>query len=502
MLDSLSFNQFETIAKKHRNIAVYQEMPADCVTPMTALLTLRDEYPGITLLESKGEVEQGIRYSMIGLNPIAEFSAKKNKITIRNKVDDKVLQGDPLDYLRTLIRDYQCAVTHPSLGFTGGCVGFMTYDAVRLFEAIPDRHPDTTDLPDLFFRFYESSICFDHRANKIILSTLVETSDDLKKLYHESMNRLAFLQEKISRPHKIDTMTMTSSIDDQVSDEKSETVVDIEDIDFEQLVLKAKSYLANGDVFQVGLSRRFTQPFKGDPLHVYRALRFINPAPYMFYIDKGDTIFMGCSPEKLLSIQDGLIETVPIAGTKPRLNENDETDAINALMDSEKEEAEHMMLVDLARNDVGNVSEPGSVTVKGLKTVLKLKYVVHLISIVQGRLKKGLDAFDALRAVFPAGTLSGAPKIRAMEIIDELETSKRGIYGGAICYLDAKGNFDSCIAIRTAMLKDCYITVRAGGGIVADSDPTEEAMENRHKARALLKAIQVVKDQSQRGELQ
>ncbi|OAI48253.1 hypothetical protein AYO45_05250 [Gammaproteobacteria bacterium SCGC AG-212-F23] len=359
----------------------------------------------------------------------------------------------------------------------------MTYDAIRLFENIPDQHTADNPLPDMFFNFYQTTLMFDHLQQKLLISIITEVGKNPTQTYQQTQEKINQLINKIITHTHQDILTPSKQTPD------SEINVDINDEKFITLVNRAKQYIVAGDAFQIVLSRRFTLKHTVDPFDIYRALRKVSPSPYMFYLPIDNGAIIGASPEKLVSVRNQYIEVNPIAGTKQRTKNSNNESITNELLNNKKELAEHMMLVDLARNDLGMVCEPGSVKVKELSQVKHFSHVSHITSTVTGKLRDNKDALDALAAVFPAGTLSGAPKIRAMQIIDDLETSKRGIYGGAICRLDYQGNLDSCIAIRMATLHQGIATVRTGAGIVFDSDPTAEADETRHKAKSVLDAV-------------
>jgi anthranilate synthase component 1 len=361
----------------------------------------------------------------------------------------------------------------------GGAIGFVTYDAVRLFEQLPDRHPDPHSLPDLFFLFHTVHIAFDHLKGSMFVSINKELSDDLEKDYAEALKKIEVIRVLL----KSQLLLQESSCHPPADFSE-----DLGDEEYCEKIRKAQEYIRQGDAFQIVLSRTFSSAYPGRPFEIYRALRMTNPSPFMFYLEMGDFAIAGASPERLVKVEKGKIQTMPIAGTCPR-NEGDEEKIIEELLLNSKEEAEHMMLVDLGRNDLGRVAELGTVQVKELKKAQVFPHVIHLVSQIEALLAKKFDELDALKSVFPAGTLSGAPKIRAMEIIDELEVSRRGIYGGAICTIDNNGTLDSCIAIRTAFIKDGIISVRAGAGIVFDSDPQKEAEETQVKAKGVIKAV-------------
>ncbi len=361
----------------------------------------------------------------------------------------------------------------------GGGVGFVSYDAVCLFEKIPNRHIDKDNLPDLLFLFHAVHIAFDHCRGSVCISVNVERTLDPEADYALALQKIEETLQKIkSAPVKVEKKAM---LEGQVKE-------DMDDEAFCQMVERAKEHILKGDVFQVVLSRSFECPYEGNPFDVYRALRMTNPSPFMFYLQMEDFAIAGASPERLVKLENRVLQTMPIAGTRPRVL-NEEERVILELMQDPKEDAEHMMLVDLGRNDLGAVAKVGTVEVTQLKVPRIFAHVIHLVSHVEAQIADSLDALDALKAVFPAGTLTGAPKIRAMEIIDALETSARGIYGGCVCSIDNQGNFDSCIAIRTALIKNKVASVRAGAGIVFDSDPQTEADETRSKAKGVIQAI-------------
>lgn len=322
----------------------------------------------------------------------------------------------------------------------------------------------------------------------MLISKLVEPSSDLKNDFDAAVTEInALIQEMISAQSKV-------SILEQKDPEPVDVETDIDDAGFCKMVEKAKEYIAKGDAFQIVPSRRFRVKYDGDDFNIYRALRVLNPSPYQFYIRNPEFTIVGASPERLVSLQSGVIETMPIAGTRPRGSDFETDQKLEQdLISDEKEIAEHMMLVDLGRNDVGAISEPGSVEVVERAQIHRYSRVMHIVSRVQGKIRKGFDAFDVLRSCFPAGTLSGAPKIRAMEIIDEIETSRRGVYGGTVMAFDNQGQMDGCITIRTALVKNGVATIRAGGGVVLDSNPQKEAEETRHKAQAVIDALALAK---------
>ena len=473
MLATMSLKRFLELAKSQSRIAVFKEISGDSLTLVNAYNALSKDYNGISILESCDRNAPSGKYSYLCLEPYAEFVSSSCQAT------------NPFVELQKQLLIHQCYFEHQLCRYTGGALGFISYDAIRLIENIPDSHSAAIDIPDLFFRFYQINIVFDHDSDKVVVSIATEIGDDPSKDYQKSMQVIEDIISKLHSKNSVD------KVETEVKRKQSSDIsVDISDDQYMQIVAKAKQYIVDGDAFQIVLSRTFKKKFTASPFDIYRALRITNPSPYMFYLEYDDLVIVGASPEKLVSVKDGAVETNPIAGTRPRgCNEAEDRELAQELLQDEKEVAEHMMLVDLGRNDFGAVCVPGSVKVIKLKEIQKLSCVMHITSSVAGELDKNKNNIDAIKAVFPAGTLTGAPKIRAMEIIDELETSKRGLYGGAICIIDNQNNLDACIAIRMAVLKDQVASVRTGAGIVFDSDPKCEAQETKHKAKAVLAAI-------------
>ncbi len=470
--------EFQKLKKDCERVALYREISSDHLTPITAYFALSKK--GNCLLESvvesraesNLEAKQG-RFSFIGLDPMASFESRGRQIQIKIGNQTERFEADPYDALRNLQKRMRTAVVHPIPVFTGGATGFITYDAIRVKEQIPDRHADLLKLPDFFFQFYRSSLAFDHQTGKAVLATISEE-------YETGMKELDRLENELKQSLFQKSLPQMNGQRGNI-----EIVSDLSDEEFGGIVEKAKEYVQAGDVFQMVPSRTFRVKIKADPFQVYRALRQKSPAPYLFFFDLDGYAIAGASPEKIVSVQNGIVESTPLAGTRPKGSDPEE------LLRDPKEIAEHVMLVDLARNDVGAVSKPGSVKVAEFKQVHQFSHVMHIVSRVVGELDSKYDALDAFKASFPAGTLSGAPKVRAMELIDELETSRRGLYGGAIVGLDAKGNLTSCIAIRTTLIKDGVAYVRAGAGIVLDSVPQKEAEETRLKANTVLDALKI-----------
>ncbi len=482
MLSKTTYDQFVSAGRRATRVVVYQEIYGDLLTPTQAFQNLRQGASKAAILEFSPRTAKP--YSFIGLDPIAEFSALGHDICIELEGQRETRTDDPFNALRILRDKIDCLDTNSLLALTGGAVGYMSYDAIRLIENIPDRHPNEDNIPDISLTFYGSSITFDPKTSKVIVAKVITIENDLKSCFKKGMNAINEMIQQLKNHSPAQ-----SSINAINDDENFEA--DLSDEAYGEIVKKAKTYITKGDIFQVVPSRTFTKKYNGDTFAIYRALKKISPSPYHFYIQNNDITIVGASPEKIVSLHNHIIESTPLAGTRPRnieIEVDDETVA-EELMNDHKEIAEHMMLVDLARNDVGAVSKAGTVKVTEQPHTVNFSHVMHIASTVQGAIAEKFDALDVLKATFPAGTLSGAPKIRAMEIIDELENSRRGVYGGAIVALDREDNLDTCIAIRTAVIKNGVAKIRAGGGVVYDSNPTAEAQETRHKARSIMTAI-------------
>ncbi|WP_456441290.1 anthranilate synthase component I [Caldithrix abyssi] len=470
---------FEEVAKsagKGHRIPVYQILHADFLTPTMVYVRLRQKSPFSFLLESVIKGEQMGRYSFIGAQP-TDFLIKN---------DSSIFQKDGPFFEKLNQRLTQKPAVHlPGLPrFSGGAVGYIGYDMIRQIENIPSPAADAIPIPDAILGFFDELIAFDHVKNQVFLIRLIDPENgDLKILFEQAMQRLEALKEMVVANHSFSLQPFN------VKDYRIRS--NFQPANFKKAVHKAVEHIYAGDIFQVVLSQRFALDFTGDVFQVYRALRTINPSPYMFFMDFKDFQLLGASPEPLIRLEDGELEIIPIAGTRPR-GASEEEDGLLAdeLLQDPKERAEHIMLVDLARNDLGRVSKPGTVRVEDLLTIERYSHVMHIISHVFGRVKPGATAVDAFKAAFPAGTVSGAPKIRAMELINELEPTKRGFYAGAVGYFDYGGNMDTCIAIRTLLAKNGTLYWQAGAGIVADSIPENEYQETLNKGKALFKAIQ------------
>jgi anthranilate synthase component 1 len=490
-----TLDEIRPLAARGNVIPLQKEFLPDLETPITALLKLRGPGRRVFLLESVEVGEKLARFSFLGRDPYRTFKAKGRDIEIGGigGKESRAFQGDALEELRKFMDRYR-AVEDPDLpAFSGGAVGLVAYDAIRLIEDIPASGRDDFQLPDLHFGFYTSFLVFDHIKHKlrIVSNVMVDEHPSLEAAYGAARDAIAALEAELARPlPRAEAATAAGPAAAAVAAHEWESNFTPEG--YKAGVLKCKEYIRAGDAFQIVLSQRFTTRPKAGGIAIYRALRSINPSPYMYYLDYDGFEVVGASPETLVKVQGGEVETKPIAGTRRRGKDEAEDRALEKdLLADAKEAAEHVMLVDLGRNDVGRVSAYGSVRVTQFMEVERFSSVMHIVSVVKGRLKEGIHPLKALMSCLPAGTLSGAPKIRAMEIIDELEPHRRGLYGGAVCYMDFRGNLDSCIAIRTMVLKDGTAYVQAGAGLVADSDPESEYEETRHKARALMNAVEL-----------
>ena len=492
----IDWKHFEALAREGNVVPICKWITADLLTPAAAFLKLESQSPFGFLLESVEGGETIARYSFLGVGPFRSIRYRDGEAVISSAGATDRKKQDLFELLRDEMKQFRPVRLDGIPPFTSGAVGYFGYDIVRLIERIPAHASPDLDMDDAVLLFFSNLVAFDHvRHQALIVSNVLteERSDHLSLVekYHKAVQKVAALERLLSAPlPPRPSPAKKKSGSAQVSSNFTPHA-------FEGIVEKAKEYITAGDIFQVVLSQRFERAVDVDPFEVYRALRIVNPSPYMYYLKLGDSQIVGSSPEMLVKVQDRSISYRPIAGTRPRsMGADDASDEQLAaeLQADEKECAEHIMLVDLGRNDVGRVSEYGSVTVPRMKFVERYSHVMHLVSEVRGTLREGLDAIDALRACFPAGTVSGAPKVRAMEIIDELEPTRRGVYAGGILYLDFAGNLDSCIAIRTIVVNGGKAYVQAGAGIVADSQPDKEHQECVNKARASLKAIEMAEE--------
>jgi anthranilate synthase component I len=468
---------------QHGNvIPVCKAILADTETPVSVWMKLFRGEKYSFLLESVEGQDTVARYSFLGGAPFLTFTSRGISWKVAGEKQDKG-EGDPIGVLRRLLSAYTPVAVEGVPRFCGGAVGYFSYDAVRLRESIPDKNPKEDPLDDIFFGFYRDIIAFDNCEHRILLITniMLDKGVDVEKAYREAVYRLGGLEDRMAVRLQATHLSVR---------QKGEPKSNFTKEGFEAAVEKCRQYISAGDVFQVVPSQRFTVEVDADPFDLYRILRVINPSPYMYYCAIDGSSIIGASPEMLVRVENGTIEMRPIAGTRPRgKNEAEDERQIQELLADPKERAEHVMLVDLGRNDVGRVARTGTVQVEEMMHIEKYSHVIHIVSNVHGELAEGKDSFDALFSCFPAGTLSGAPKIRAMEIIDELEPVKRGVYGGALGYIGWSGTMDTCIVIRTIVYRDGIATVQAGAGIVADSDPGREYQETLQKAGALFAAI-------------
>jgi anthranilate synthase component 1 len=460
--------------KSRRNegnlVPIYREIVADLETPVSAFLKISRGGRSF-LLESVEGGQWLARYSFIGTDPYQVVSSTGRA------------GADPLAPIAEELAKHKIISVEGLPRFTGGAVGYLSYETAARFEDLPTPKRDSLGLPESQFMFVDTLLVFDHVTHRIKVCSHVRLNGNIEKSYQEAVHRIDALVDRLRRPVHEQTGSQASSNAKLSSNFTRE--------DFEACVGQIKEYIAAGEAIQVVLSQRFAKSTHVAPLDIYRALRTISPSPYMFFFDMGDFCIIGASPEILLRVEGGTVITRPLAGTRPRGKDPEEDARLEQeLRSDEKERAEHIMLVDLGRNDIGRVSEPGSVEVSDLMEVEKYSHVMHLVTHVQGKLRQDMTPFDALRAGFPAGTVSGAPKIRAMQIIAELEPEKRGIYAGAVGYFSFTGNMDMAIAIRTIVMKDGVAYAQTGCGVVYDSVPQREYEETQNKARGMLKAIE------------
>jgi anthranilate synthase component I len=484
-----SRKEFVALAKEHTLVPVCRRLTADLETPVSAFLRAAWQQPECFLLESVEGGEQVGRYTFIGLSPYKRILARGHKITIAEGKRTTHMEGDVFTVLRDALSGHKPARLKDLPPFTAGAVGFFAYDAVRLIERLPSQAKDELGVPDACLLFFDEVLAFDHVRKEIwLVITADVTLSTPADAYEKAVKRLKRLEKRLAEPlPKLKPSKQSGKLKIKHRTRKQ---------DFLAAVEKIREYIVAGDVFQTVLSQRFDIEPGIDTFQIYRALRTVNPSPYMYFLkfslEGNETIEVaGSSPELLVKVNNGKIEYRPIAGTRPRGATEEADDALaREMMADEKERAEHVMLVDLGRNDVGRVSDYGSVKVDKLMYVERYSHVMHIVSKIEGKLRSGLTAVDALRACFPAGTLSGAPKVRAMEIIEELEPARRGVYGGAVLYADFSGNLDSCIAIRSLTVKDGKGAIQAGAGIVADSVPELEYEESINKSQAVIRAIE------------
>jgi anthranilate synthase component 1 len=473
-------------------VPVYRTLLADLETPVSVYLKLARISTQSFLLESVEGGEQVGRYSFLGVNPKGMIVAQHNTVTItRHGVSttrDLAPGEDPLRCIETEFERVKPARLEGLPRFVGGAVGFLGYDVVRYFERLPATASDDLNVPDMAFLLVDTLVIFDHAKHQLIVLANAHNTGDPDAAYDDAVRRIDQIIDALGQP--------VPYLDEPPAVQDGELRSNMTREQYEANVRAAKEYIAAGDAFQIVLSQRFTRQTSAPPFTIYRALRALNPSPYMFFLRFDDDLcLIGASPEMMVRLEDGIASVRPIAGTRPRgADEADDVRLETELLADEKERAEHVMLVDLGRNDLGRVCDYGTVSVPDMMYIERYSHVMHIVSRVQGKIRQGMNAFDLLRATFPAGTLSGAPKVRAMEIIEELEGTRRGPYGGAVGYFSFDGSMDTCITIRTMLMRGSTVTFQSGAGIVADSDPAREYDESVNKARAVASAITKVEE--------
>ncbi len=485
-----SYKEFSRLAREATLVPVVKSVMADLLTPVSAFLATAAGEPHAFLLESVERGEQIGRYTFLGARPYMQVQSRGAEVLIQKGKQQEKRKGDAVGIIKDLLRQHRPAVVPGLPPFTAGAVGYFAYDVVRQLENIGNHAQDDLAIPDCVLMFFDRLLAFDHLRHQIhIIATADVSRESPRRAYDRALADIAVLEKKLTsgirpargkaahRPRgnlKVHTGTGRKP--------------------YMQAVERAKEYIRAGDIFQVVLSQRLDFVPEVAPFDIYRALRTVNPSPYMYFLRMGDTHVLGSSPEMLVRVTGRKLEYRPIAGTHPRGRDEAEDQHLEQqMLSDEKERAEHVMLVDLGRNDLGRVSEYGSVKVRDLMYVERYSHVMHIVSALEGKLHSGMDALDAFAACFPAGTLSGAPKVRAMQIIEELEPTRRGIYGGSVLYADFAGNLDSCIAIRTMLMQGKRAYLQAGAGIVADSDPASEFQESLNKAQAVLRAVETAR---------
>ncbi len=483
-----SLEEFRTLAERGNVVPVYAQLAADFETPLSAYLKIRDGRHAF-LFESAESTDASGRWSIVGSCPTRVFEADGGEVVIRKGGEETAIaaERDPLAELEKFMSSFNPVCHGDAPPFFGGAVGYLAYDGVRQFEpSVGEPPPDDLKLPEAVFMITDSVLLFDHKLRRLLVvaNAMLDDHATEEEAYYEAVGRVASLIEVLDRPLHVPALNglQDTNVPAPVSNTTQEH--------FESMVKTAKDYIAAGDIFQVVPSQRFEAPFEKAPIDLYRALRHVNPSPYMFILELGDFSLVGSSPEVHVRCVEGKIDIRPIAGTRWRGKTAEEDDALaEDLLSDEKERAEHVMLVDLARNDVGRIAAHSTVEVNDFMIVERYSHVMHIVSNVTGILSPEHSSYDVLRATFPAGTVSGAPKVRAMQIINELECNKRNAYAGAVGYFGWDGAHDSCIALRTCLLKDGKVYVQAGAGVVADSDPVYEYRETVNKAMGMLRAI-------------
>jgi anthranilate synthase component 1 len=485
------YKQFSGLAREFTLVPVVKSVTADLLTPVSAFLAVAANEPDAFLLESIERGEQIGRYTFLGARPYLQVRTRGDDVLLQRGRKQEKQHGSVLKIVQELLRQHRPATLPGLPPFTAGAVGYFAYDGVRQLEKIGEHAKDDLSLPDCVLMFFDRLLAFDHLRHQIhIIATADVSRESARRAYDRALADISVLEKKLARrlpsaqwPHTGPSRKAKLKVHAGTSRGR-----------FIKSVERAKEYIAAGDIFQVVLSQRVDFVPEVAPFDIYRALRTVNPSPYMYFLRMGDACVLGSSPEMLVRVTGSKLEYRPIAGTHPRgRDEAEDARLEKQMLSDDKERAEHVMLVDLGRNDLGRVSEYGSVKVRDLMYVERYSHVMHIVSALEGKLREGLDALDAFAACFPAGTLSGAPKVRAMQIIEELEPVRRGIYGGSVLYADFAGNLDSCIAIRTMLMKGKQAYLQAGAGIVADSDPAKEFQEAMNKAQAVLRAVEMAR---------
>jgi anthranilate synthase component 1 len=484
-----AFDEFERLGAEGKLVPVFRVLMEDMLTPVSAFRKVAGDEEHAFLLESVERLERGARYSFLGVGPRLTVTSRSGTVRIEGDEETRELRtDDPLKELSRLLARHQ-SVEVPGLPpFTGGMVGYVGYDVVRHFEPLPDCPPDVLEVPDLYFMLFDTLVIFDHVFKTVSVVSHAATADTPPaEAYEAACARVDAVVARLQTPGL------------ELTDDLHARELPLPDFDsnfteegFKDVVRRCQEYIMAGDIFQVVPSQRLHTRLCSRPFDLYRTLRTINPSPYMFYLKLHGLSLVGASPEVMVKVENRVVTVRPIAGTYRRgSTPKEDAELERLLLQDPKERAEHIMLVDLGRNDVGRVARFNSVQLDDVMVVERYSHVMHIVSSVTGALEEGRDALDALRACIPAGTLTGAPKVRAMQIIDEMEPTKRGVYGGAVGYVDFRGNMNTCIAIRTIVVKGNDAYVQAGGGIVADSVPEREYRETLNKAMALLRAVAV-----------
>ena len=500
------FKEFSRLARESTLVPVVKSVSADLLTPVSAFLAISQKQSHAFLLESIERGEQIGRYTFLGAGPYMRVRAAQGRVEITDGRKVKIPisraksaremghpspKGNIFQILKRLLREHRAAHIPGLPPFTAGAVGYFAYDVVRQLEKIGDHAKDDLSVPDAELMFFDRLLAFDHLRHQIHIMAAADVSrESPRRAYDRAVRDINALEKKLASGLSPALWRKSAKVSGKL---KVHAGTSREG--YMRGVERCKEYIAAGDIFQVVLSQRLDFVPEVAPFDLYRALRQVNPSPYLYFLKTGDTHILGSSPEMLVRVTGRKLEYRPIAGTHPRGKDEAEDSQLEQKMrNDEKERAEHVMLVDLGRNDLGRVSEYGSVKVKDLMYVERYSHVMHLVSALEGTLRKDLDALDAFAACFPAGTLSGAPKVRAMQIIEELEPTRRGVYGGSVLYADFAGNLDSCIAIRTMLMQGRKAYLQAGAGLVADSDPATEFQESMNKAGALLKAVDMARN--------